>query len=321
MNAGVSGNYLSWLVRCAVRGSDGLRGGGGVQQESALSTFLFAVMLNRSTDEVRLASSWTVRFSTHGIWTANDSIRTYTLNKIIQFHSFPQVTVTMENAEKEKTDKSQHFPQTEPPRCRFFSQGKHCHFGKKCKFLHVRDDAAAQEKKSNRLPIHHEGTPVTSEACSEDVGHTAVAVHRRPCRYYLSGHCAMEDRCRFWHPTMFPTLDDTSVSSASSNQTRSVQRKPQVPRPAVLQEVKLCDLTEDVGQKLRETEIRQLMKRFPKDKVIIQERSDGKVTYYRMSVEATDPDWVIFLFHLVNIKYFQILIKYLYLVILDYYYT
>ncbi|XP_008309205.1 uncharacterized protein LOC103379434 isoform X2 [Cynoglossus semilaevis] len=197
----------------------------------------------------------------------------------------------MENAEKEKTDKSQHFPQTEPPRCRFFSQGKHCHFGKKCKFLHVRDDAAAQEKKSNRLPIHHEGTPVTSEACSEDVGHTAVAVHRRPCRYYLSGHCAMEDRCRFWHPTMFPTLDDTSVSSVSSNQTRSVQRKPQVPRPAVLQEVKLCDLTEDVGQKLRETEIRQLMKRFPKDKVIIQERSDGKVTYYRMSVEATDPDW------------------------------
>lgn len=91
-----------------------------------------------------------------------------------------------------------------------------------------------------------------------------------------------------------------------------------MPRPAVLQEVKLCDLTEDVGQKLRETEIRQLMKRFPKDKVIIQERSDGKVTYYRMSVEATDPDWVIFLFHLVNIKYFQILIKYLYLVILDY---
>lgn len=67
MNAGVSGNYLSWLVRCAVRGSDGLRGGGGVQQESALSTFLFAVILNRSTDEVRLASSWTVRFSTHGI--------------------------------------------------------------------------------------------------------------------------------------------------------------------------------------------------------------------------------------------------------------
>lgn len=63
-------------------------------------------------------------------------------------------------------------------------------------------------------------------------------------------------------------------------------------RPSVLQEVKLCDLTEDVAKQLRDTEIRQLKKRFPKDQLIIQERSDGKLTYYRMSVAATDPDWV-----------------------------
>lgn len=65
-----------------------------------------------------------------------------------------------------------------------------------------------------------------------------------------------------------------------------------VPRPGILQDVKLCDLTEDLAKQLRDTEIRQLKKRFPKEQLIIQERSDGKVTYYRASVAATDPDWV-----------------------------
>lgn len=64
-----------------------------------------------------------------------------------------------------------------------------------------------------------------------------------------------------------------------------------MPRPGALQDVKLCDMTEDVAKQLRETEIQQLKKRFPKDQLIIQERSDGKVTYYRVTVEATDPDW------------------------------
>lgn len=86
----------------------------------------------------------------------------------------------------------------------------------------------------------------------------------------------MEDRCRFWHPTQFPPVED--------------QRLP-VTRPGVLQEVKLCDLTDDAAQQLRETEINQLKKRFPKDQLIIQERSDGHLTYYRATVAATDPDW------------------------------
>lgn len=64
-----------------------------------------------------------------------------------------------------------------------------------------------------------------------------------------------------------------------------------VPRPGMAREVKLCDLTEDVAKNLRDTEIQQLKKRFPKDQLIVQERSDGKITYYRAAVEATDPDW------------------------------
>lgn len=62
-------------------------------------------------------------------------------------------------------------------------------------------------------------------------------------------------------------------------------------RPGILQEVKLRDLTEDMTKQLRDTEIQQLKKRFPKDQLIVQERSDGKITYYRATIAATDPDW------------------------------
>lgn len=160
--------------------------------------------------------------------------------------------------------------------CRFFSQGRHCNFGKKCKFLHVQDDAKAHEKET-----------FSTSYPAESVGHRPSPV-RRPCRYFIAGHCTMEDRCRFWHPPQLALMDDQPVPG---NQTRAEQRIQPVPRPSVLQEVKLSDMTEDIAKQLRDTEITQLKKRFPKDQLIIQERSDGKVTYYRATVEATDPDW------------------------------
>lgn len=161
--------------------------------------------------------------------------------------------------------------------CRFFSQGRHCNFGKKCKFLHVRDDGKAHGKET-----------VSTSYPAASVGHRPSPV-RRPCRYFIAGHCTMEDRCRFWHPPQLALLDDQPVPG---NQTRAEQRIQPVPHPSVFQEVKLSDMTEDIAKQLRDTEISQLKKRFPKDQLIIQERSDGKVTYYRATVEATDPDWV-----------------------------
>lgn len=176
--------------------------------------------------------------------------------------------------------------QSAPPAqqlCRFFSQGRYCSFGKKCRFLHVRDDTSVHTKKASRT------------ASQSDVA--APAAGRRPCRYFISGHCTMEDRCRFWHPPELPPLDSLPDSG---NHTRPTQRMAPVPRPSILQEVKLCDLTEDLTRQLRDTEIKQLKKRFPKDQLIVQERSDGKVTYYRATVEATDPDWVNYSYNLMT---------------------
>ncbi|XP_029010493.1 uncharacterized protein si:dkey-24l11.2 [Betta splendens] len=180
-------------------------------------------------------------------------------------------------------------PQT-PPLCRFFSQGRHCSFGKKCKFLHVRDEGGTEEMDTTPGQPNPEG-PAGCEAprppATTKSSAAPAAGRRRPCRYFMSGHCTMENRCRFWHPPQFPPVDDLPVAGRC---TARVQRMP-APRPGLRQEAKLCDLTEEVAKELRDTEIKQLMKRFPKDQLIVQERDDGKVTYYRATVEATDPDW------------------------------
>lgn len=201
----------------------------------------------------------------------------------------------MEHGEGCKTedDKSEPVPHTQQL-CRFFSQGRHCNFGKKCKFLHIRDDIKAHEETTGDTPSQLDATPSNSQGASEHKSHRPLPsynfmgvseVARRPCRYFLSGHCIMEDRCRFWHPQQLPSQDDPPVPRNYRKATPSV---PPVSGP---QEVKLCDMTEDKAKQLRDTEIMQLKKRFPKDHLIIQERSDGKVTYYRLTVEATDPDW------------------------------
>lgn len=202
----------------------------------------------------------------------------------------------MENEGEVKTEEEKSVPQTQQL-CRFFSQGRHCNYGKRCRFLHVREDWKDNERKTAESSSQLEVAPLnpqdSGQLKEEELPYThgskfAPASARRPCRYFLSGHCTMEDRCRFWHPPQLPPIDDPS---ATPMQIKATPRHPPVSRPGALQEVKLCDVTEDTAKQLRDTEIKQLMKRFPKDQLIIQERSDGKLTYYRVTVEATDPDW------------------------------
>ncbi|XP_056138013.1 uncharacterized protein si:dkey-24l11.2 [Lampris incognitus] len=183
--------------------------------------------------------------------------------------------------------------------CRFFSQGRRCNYGERCRFVHQRERPGVEERDANRRaalgglketspgrpdaesPVNVSPGPLVHPAAKRD------GLTRRPCRYFLSGFCTMEDGCRFWHPPQFPPVGDQPARGAEN---RHAQRTP-APRPGTLREVKLCDLTEDVARRLRDTEIRQMTKRFPRDQLIIQERSDGRVTFYRATVEATDPDW------------------------------
>lgn len=199
----------------------------------------------------------------------------------------------MEDGKGDHASESRPGPQTRQL-CRFFSQGRHCNFGKQCRYLHVRADetmgtpdradVTSSNPEADGGPVGHRAPPSFSSRMAPAAGH-------RLCRYFMSGQCTMEDRCRFWHPPQLPPVVDQP-----GNHTRPAQRTAAVKPPGILQEVKLSELTEEVAKQLRDTEIRQLKKRFPKDQLIIQEHSDGKLIYYRATVAATDPDWVCFSF-------------------------
>ncbi|XP_072349176.1 uncharacterized protein [Scyliorhinus torazame] len=204
-----------------------------------------------------------------------------------------------------------------PPICRFYSRGKYCQFGRRCWFLHEH----LEPRVGPSVPENHNDGAADIAQCrggtespanggtvkpAEDHGAQGRARPgapkmpgprdrpKRPCRYYLSGYCAMEERCRFWHPEKHPPLRDCVEPEpirVTLSQAGPFIRSP-VSRPAVVKdEVKLTELTQEVARQLRETEISQLMKRFPKDQLIVQESEDGKQTYYRIMVEPTDPDW------------------------------
>ena len=51
------------VVRCTVGTTESFKVKAGLHQGSALSTFLFAVIMNRLTDEVRKGPLWTMLFA------------------------------------------------------------------------------------------------------------------------------------------------------------------------------------------------------------------------------------------------------------------
>ncbi|XP_068131925.1 uncharacterized protein [Hyperolius riggenbachi] len=180
-----------------------------------------------------------------------------------------------------------------PPLCRFFSKGYYCQYGRRCRFLHQRAEKKVPQKKDNLekapdsseaagLSLPQSKNPVSTKPYSEPAKRKPQ--NRRLCRYFASGYCSMDANCRFWHPEKLPSVsNDQSVSKKPAS-------KDKTERPAAgPAEIKVVDATPDTNAQLRKTEISQLLKRFPK--AIVQEREDGKVTYYRLTIEPTDPDW------------------------------
>ncbi|KAK1784652.1 hypothetical protein P4O66_003335 [Electrophorus voltai] len=199
--------------------------------------------------------------------------------------------------------------------CRFFSQGRHCQYGKRCRFLHQRTVPSAALMGLENRPESgpgHVNKESHADTCSSDPQLQSVMCGgsgkedylrlpppratpnrqvrvQRPCRYFMSGFCAMEERCRFRHP-QFSLVEDGPPPKPREGSSPGA--RPSVSRPpAVPDQVRLADLTAETSKTLRDMEITQLMKRFPSDKLIVQEREDGQLTYYRVTVEATDPDW------------------------------
>ncbi|XP_072550598.1 uncharacterized protein [Salminus brasiliensis] len=216
------------------------------------------------------------------------------------------------NSEKEnRSEASQQATGTTKQLCRFYSQGHRCHYGKRCNFLHQKFAPSKALRGFENRPgcvekeeSAHSDSPVPQQqsnlfGASEKEEYLVTSNLRttptkqvraqRPCRYFMSGFCTMEDHCRFWHPQQFASVEDRPVGprKRSSDWPRPLSCRP----PALQEQVRLADLTEEMIKKLRDTEISQLKKSFSKDRLIVQEKEDSQLTYYRVTVEATDPEW------------------------------
>ncbi|KAM8974018.1 uncharacterized protein RCH25_019522 [Pelodytes ibericus] len=193
--------------------------------------------------------------------------------------------------------------QLQTPRlCRFFSQGQYCQFGRKCRFLHQHVDYLSTENNLKALSSEIPEQSSISQLPNTSVSNSGQAKnHREPlqwkyrprklCRYFASGYCSLESNCRFWHPTTPLPVNERHLAGKKSGAGKTEARIPATRPTVVPEEIKSADLTPELARQLRKTEVSQLLKRFPKDKVIIQEREDGKVTYYRITIDPTDPDW------------------------------
>ncbi|XP_054756515.2 uncharacterized protein LOC129262423 [Lytechinus pictus] len=199
--------------------------------------------------------------------------------------------------------------------CKFYARSGWCSYGYRCKFAHVRKEALP-DKDSDVKSGSHQNQPTEGGIEEEDVlvssttklslddgaeqepdGRKRFKKTKTPkqkrCRFYDMGHCRSGKRCRFLHAEKNETVVDNEDNAHEDSKAPKQEdeggwqpaRKPVGPvtsRP-------LSELKEGDAAKMRETEITQLKKRFPGDKLVVSD--DGDNPSYRFTIKPTDPDW------------------------------
>jgi len=195
--------------------------------------------------------------------------------------------------------------------CRFFASHNYCHFGKRCRFEHVRstrtkpeqsrkDDVLVKrddsEDKNNdkQEEVQDEEKPVAKD---DNKHATSKLGQRGPkvCKFFKQGHCRNGRSCRFFHPSIKPEKEVEQVVPVTEN------KEPPLPvddgfqqvvrKPRVINVYERKDIDDAKQAELRQTEIKQLKRRFPADKIRALEESASKAAFV-VTFLPTDPDWV-----------------------------
>ncbi|KAH3840515.1 uncharacterized protein LOC127879356 [Dreissena polymorpha] len=194
--------------------------------------------------------------------------------------------------------------------CSFFAKRRFCHFGRRCRFEHVLPgltDLRHEEKKTqetkNSSYQELEQKEVAPETTSADAGskrsenEKVVAdkeseekpKSKKVCRFFRQGYCRFGESCNFYHPlkkSVEPILklgDDAKKTNAEFTEVKAK-------RLQISQVYNVADVSDEKQKELRATEINQLKRRFPADKVqVLQDTNDA--TAIRFTFMPTDPDW------------------------------
>ena len=203
--------------------------------------------------------------------------------------------------------------------CRSYAKTRFCRYGKRCRYLHIQ--LSKSQAKHNRSGLNKAGDLGRTagghneekeeeeeieggeEVQNEDADLNKVLKNlrvledgpqRKICRFYKQGFCHYGNRCRFLHQKR-GNEKQTDQEPRADKEEKGSSDTPRVVKPAFqaphIQVYSRETVTAEMLKQLRETELRSLKRRFPKEKLEIVEEGDT-VSRFIITFSPTDPDWV-----------------------------
>ena len=217
--------------------------------------------------------------------------------------------------------------------CTFYLKNRFCRYGKRCRYLHVPlpkkpgpkapravTEAKSQDESQKEETQKTEGEKEVQNEIRElnDEFNKTVALpekaspplrqgyKKKVCHFFKQGHCRFGKRCQYFHPTGKQNVSDQPKKThevKSSQKPADEKSEAQTPqtvaptfKPPHIQVYNRDTVSGEKLTELRETELRQLKRRFPKDKLEIVEEG-STLSKYTFTFTPTDPDWVILYYY------------------------
>lgn len=193
--------------------------------------------------------------------------------------------------------------------CKFYSERKFCQYGNRCRYAHVLPDQEKVED-GNDLKGNLEGCKESiesdvqnevekdQEVVNQQRNDVKKAQHgKKLCRFFIRGYCRLGSRCHFYHPKPTDGIIKEKGVPSSEGQTDvpkvdgDADGWRPVVKPKFIYVYQRADVTEEKLTEMRETELKQLKRRFPADKLRTISETDENAVFI-FTFFPSDPDWV-----------------------------
>ena len=137
--------------------------------------------------------------------------------------------------------------------CQVFASGKHCRFGKHCRYLHFRKppsryqpdhqnhgilnaeseipDSISSNCQSCETPVEHGSHRVNPNTKERSNPIQARRSDIRKCRYYNNGFCAKGDNCVFLHDVETPD-ERSGLTNSTATDTHQYEKETKESKPS-----------------------------------------------------------------------------------------
>lgn len=204
--------------------------------------------------------------------------------------------------------------------CRFYANNRFCRYGNRCKYQHilpkqkinnvkksedVENNQNDDSTRSTQDKVQDEGNASQLEDVAVPEASVKDGNSKKVCKFFKQGFCKYGRRCTFSHSAVRKgAADSTSIKESSvshdeqkvnlqqiTEEQRAACEWRQVRRPPkIINVYTRDDVIQEKQAELRETEIKQLKRRFPADRLkIVTETPENAVFIF--TFVPTDPDW------------------------------